>query len=180
MIRLRKFRASDASGLCDAVIESRNELIPWMAWCHDAYGDEDARQFVESRAQAWNSQLEFTFVIDDPQGRFLGVCGLNRLDLINRTANLGYWIRTSATRQGNAAQAVRQLADLAFNVTQFNRLELLIAEANVASQRVAQKAGARFEARLAQRLFCQGKFHDAQLYSLLRGEWQATSDYAPR
>jgi RimJ/RimL family protein N-acetyltransferase len=170
MIRLRKFRETDVHPLLDAVRESCSELIRWMAWCHEDYGMEDARQWVESRERAWNDQVEFAFVMEDLHGRLLGTCGLNRLDLLNRTANLGYWVRTSETKKGVATQAVNQLIEMTFAITQLNRLELLVSTRNLPSQRVAAKVGALREAHLRDRLICQGQFHDAYLYSVLRAD----------
>ena len=44
--------------------------------------------------------------IERADGRILGSCGLNRLDRPNGTANLGYWVRASASGQGVATGAV--------------------------------------------------------------------------
>ena len=43
------------------------------------------------RDEAWN------FAILDAQGTFLGGVGIHRIDLKNSTAELGYWVRASAS-----------------------------------------------------------------------------------
>ncbi len=168
MIRIRKFQLDDAQPLWEAVRESLDELLPWMPWCDPGYAIRDAREWVESRADAWERHIEMTFAIEDRQGRLLGSCGLNRFDLPNRMANLGYWVRTSATRQGVATAAVEQLIELAFGMTQLHRIEIMMSVHNDPSRRVAEKCGAQQEAVLRERVWCNGTLHDAYVYARLR------------
>jgi RimJ/RimL family protein N-acetyltransferase len=88
---------------------------------------------------------------------------------MHRFANLGYWVRTSATRQGVATEAVRQVAEFAFGNTDLVRLEIVCAVGNDASQRVAERAGAAREGALRHRLLLHGQPVDAVMYSLVRG-----------
>jgi RimJ/RimL family protein N-acetyltransferase len=60
-------------------------------------------------------------------------------------AHVGYWVRTGQTGQGIATAAVRLIARFGFEDLGLQRLELLVAVENLASRRVAEKAGARFE-----------------------------------
>ena len=167
-LAIRPHRASDVDPLYEAVRESIAEISRWMPWCHDGYSRDDTVARIESMPAAWENETEFSFVIEAPGGQLLGCCGLNRFDRRDGTANLGYWVRTSATRQGVATGAVGLLRTWAFANTDFHRLEILSAVDNVASQCVARKAGAEFEGVLKQRLVLHGRRHDAALFSLLR------------
>ena len=109
-------------------------------------------------------------VIEGADGRFLGGCGLNRVDTMHRYANLGYWLRRTALRQGIATAAVRLLRDYAFARTILDRLEIIVAVQNTASQRVAERVGAVREGKLREALLLHGQRHDAVLYSLLRSD----------
>ena len=92
----------------------------------------------------------------------MGGCGLNQIDGENRRANLGYWVRTSATGQGVARSAIRELVDWAYQNTNLIRLELIISSRNSASLRTAENAGAVREGILKNRLLLHGKPHDAR------------------
>ena len=109
-------------------------------------------------------------MIEGADGRFLGGCGLNRVDTMHRYANLGYWLRRTALRQGIATAAVRLLRDYAFARTILDRLEIIVAVQNTASQRVAERVGAVREGKLREALLLHGQRHDAVLYSLLRSD----------
>lgn len=165
---IRPYEASDAVALFDAARESVAEVYPWLAWCHPGYSLAEAEEWVRTRAALAASGAEYNFVIVDPAGRFLGACGVNQINRLHLFANLGYWLRTSATGQGAATQAVRLASDFAFRNTDLARLEIVCAVGNERSQRVAERAGAAREGVLRDRLVIHGRSVDAVLFSLLR------------
>jgi RimJ/RimL family protein N-acetyltransferase len=144
-------------------------VYPWLPWCHPQYSLAEAQEWIRSRAPLAGEGREYTFAIVGTGGRLLGGCGLNQINRLHRFANLGYWVRTSATGHGVATDAVRQLADFAFRNTDLVRLEIVCAVGNNASQRVAERAGAVREGALRYRLLLHGQPVDAVLYSLVRG-----------
>lgn len=167
-VTLRVPRAEDAEPLYDAVRESIAELHPWAPWCPLTYGLEDAVRWLDEQPAAREAGTAYEFVVTAPDGRLLGCCGVNQVNAGFRLANLGYWIRTSATGRGYATEAARQAAAWAFAHTNLERLELLVAVGNAASQAVALKAGAALEGCLRSRFLVHGRFQDAFVYSLIR------------
>ena len=167
-MRIRPCRLDDAEAMAAAVLESSAELQAWTPWCHPGYSLADARSFLELHVPAFDQRTAFRFAIVDADGRYLGACGLNQIDQANHRANLGYWVRTSATRHGAATTAVRQLRDWAFQNTDLVRLEIVVPVGNLSSHRVAEKAGAVREGTLRQRLFLNGTASDATMFSLTR------------
>lgn len=164
-----------------AVHESVEHVGPWLPWCHPGYSLQDAHDWIGNCERNWGDGSEYNFVIVEGTGRLLGGCGLNQLRPEHRLANLGYWVRTSATGHGVATTAVRALADFAFGETDLIRLELVVAVGNEASHRVARNAGALDEGIAKDRLFFHGQAHDAVIYALLRsrrpdhGQFAATA-----
>jgi RimJ/RimL family protein N-acetyltransferase len=167
-VSIRPYRAEDAEKVFSAIQESFDALSAWMPWCHPGYSIEETRTWIEHCGVARARGSEFHFVIESPGGELLGTCGLNQLRLENRMANLGYWVRTSATGRGVATRAVRELADFAFRETDLVRLEIVVAVDNRASLRVAEKAGAIREGIANQRVRLHGRSQDAVVFALLR------------
>jgi RimJ/RimL family protein N-acetyltransferase len=166
---LRPFRLEDAEAICDAVLESIEELLPWLPWCHRQYKIDETRAFLEGRASAFENDTEYAFaIVEQGTARLIGACGVNQIDAANARANLGYWVRTGATRRGYATDATRLLAQWAFEALDLVRIEIVAAVGNEASQRVAAKAGACREGIARWRLNVRGEFHDAVVFSLLR------------
>ena len=87
--------------------------------------------------------------------------------LTDKVVNLGYWVRSSRVKHGIATAAALLLADFGFKELKLNRIEILAAVENHASQRVAAKAGAMREGILRNRLLLHGKIHDAVIFSLI-------------
>jgi len=68
-----------------------------------------------------------------------------------------------------ATAAAQLTAKWTFHHTDIVRLEIVVATGNVASQRVAERAGAQREGMLRRRLFVRGEFQDAVMFSMVRG-----------
>ena len=93
--------------------------------------------------------------------------GLNFFNRVHQVANLGYWVRTSATGRGVATKAAHLVARFGFAQLGLHRIEILAAVDNIASQRVAEKVGAVREGVLRKRLLINGESLDAVMFSLL-------------
>jgi RimJ/RimL family protein N-acetyltransferase len=179
-IRIRRYRADDVEAVYEAVTESFAEISRYMGWCAPTYSRDNAATWVTSRAAAWQSKSEYSFLIEDKTGRVLGACGLNRIEPQSGTANLGYWVRTTATGRGVCTAAVSQLRAFAFQEAGLFRLEIVAAVTNIPSQRVAEKSGGVREGILRGRLLANGVRQDAILYSILHCDGPASCEHEQR
>jgi ribosomal-protein-serine acetyltransferase len=171
---LRTYRDGDAALLFEAVRESIPEVSRWLPWCHQNYSLEESREFVTSRHAAAQGDEHYSFAVFETANpcRLLGGVGINFINRVHQFANLGYWVRTSAAGQGVATRATRLAARFGFEQLRIQRIEIVAAVGNVASQRVAERAGAVREGILRNRLVVHGEPQDAVMYSLLRGDLQ--------
>lgn len=178
-VHIRPYRLEDAPQLAEAVAESRAALAQWLPWCTADYTLEHARAWCEHAATLAQSGQAYHFAVEaivDGTPAFAGGCGLTPThDRSSRVAALGYWTRTSLCCRGIATAAARQLLDLAFGTLGFERVEILIATSNYASQRVAEKLGAHREGLLRSRIAVGSQRYDAYLYSILRTQWRSAS-----
>ena len=167
-VSIRPYRHSDSRAMFDAARESVRDVFPFMPWCRPDLTEEEPREWLETQIDAFKAGTAYEFAIVAADGRCLGGCGVNQIDELNRRANLAYWVRSSATRQGVATTAIRALASWAFANTDLVRLEIVVAADNAASVRTAEKAGAHREGVLRKRLLLHDVFHDALMFSLTR------------
>jgi ribosomal-protein-serine acetyltransferase len=170
-ISIRPYRTSDAPALYEAARESVAVVGEWLPWCHDGYQPAEAEDWLARQVVARERGEEYEFAIVGARGRYLGGVGVNAIRIDHAFANLGYWVRASAMGRGIAPVAVRLAARWAFEHTALTRLEIVVATANVRSQRVAEKAGAQREGVLRERLVLRGVAQDAVMYSLIRGDF---------
>lgn len=170
-IGLRQFTLEDIPTLFNAIRESMPQLSAWMIWAHPGYSMDDTQSFVLKCGPGWEKGEQYSFaIVDIHDGEFLGSVGLSAVNRAHGFANLGYWVRTEKTRHGVATSATRMAARFSFETLKLNRVELLVPAANVASQRVAEKAGAKREGLLRKRLQLKGTAHDAFVYSFVQDD----------
>jgi RimJ/RimL family protein N-acetyltransferase len=143
-------------------------MTPWMPWCHPDYSIQESRDWISSSIEKWEQDSEYNFAITNAEtGRYQGGCGLNSIHRGPDIANLGYWVRTSATKQGVATATTLLLADFGINELNLKRIEIVVDVDNIASQRVAEKSGAIREGILRNRLAQHEKSTDAVMFSLI-------------
>jgi RimJ/RimL family protein N-acetyltransferase len=139
-----------------------------MRWCERNFSMENSVAWLNYVEAAWSrgEAYNFAIVFDDP-GLLAGSIWLSKLDRKHGTANLGYWVRTSQAGKGIATAAGRLIASFGFAELGLNRLEIVVAQGNRASERVAEKLGASREGLLRERLQVEGVVKDAFIFGLL-------------
>ena len=168
LVGIRRFRPEDVPLLFAAVRESINELSTSLTWCQVGCSIEQSAAFVSACDTDWEKGERYTFMIFDIKDHtFLGSVGLNHINRTHGFANLDYWVRSSRTHQGIASAAVRLLSRFGLHELGFNRIEIIAGTRNRPSQRVAEKAGAKREGILRNKIMLHGMPHDAVLYSLI-------------
>ncbi|MGY2127755.1 GNAT family N-acetyltransferase [Blastococcus sp. SYSU DS0617] len=101
-------------------------------------------------------------------GAVLASVSLHSIDRLQGGAEVGYWTVPSARGRGLAAIAVDTVCRWAFATLPVDRIELCHAVENVASGRVARKAGFTHEGRLRRSYrYGDGEKHDEHLWSRL-------------
>ena len=167
-LSIRPFKHKDCKALYEAAHESIEAISPWMTWCHKIFSLDDSEKCIKSSKKDWLNGSEYNFaIIDREDGAFLGVCGLTKIDKDNRLANTAYWVRSSKVGRGIASSALGLLAQFAFEELKLNRIEIIPAIDNEASQRVATKAGAVKEGILRKRIVVGNKAYDGVMFSLV-------------
>ena len=170
-ILLRPYQHEDIDELFLAASESIQEVGQWLPWCHNDYTRQESSAWVESRPQAWRDGVEYSFaIIDAVSGLLVGGCGLNQFDYDRQRCNLGYWVRTTALRNGYATAATRMLARWGVDTLNLERMEIVAAVGNIASQRVAVKVGAMREGIARSRIRIRGTQYNAVIFSLIRSD----------
>jgi RimJ/RimL family protein N-acetyltransferase len=126
------------------------------------YREHDARGWIASRNPGDDSSKTF-LVVDATTDELLGAIEVR----LGEIGSIGYWIAKDARGRGVATRATRLLAGWAVTEGGVERLELTTHPDNVASQRVAEKAGFRREGVLRSHIRFPDGRRDSVLFSLL-------------
>lgn len=166
LLLLRLPTLNDIHNLTKAVQASLTDLDPWMDWASPAYNETSAQSWIEHAQLAWAHSTAYHFsIIHSNSQEYIGNCGIDDINEKTRCCNLWYWIRSSHKGQGFGSQVSRLVADFAIQNAGLIRVEILIAAENLASQRVAQKAGAHYEKSIQNGIVLGMDIYDAVIYS---------------
>lgn len=166
-LTIRMMRAADTQRF----IEYRND--PEVA----RYQDWDV-PFTEAMAtRLIRSQEQYDGPVDDfivqlaieVDGEVVGDLAVGLFDSA-RQATLGYSIMTSEQRKGLATEAAQATIAALFEQAGVHRIVATVDPENVASRRVLEKLGFRFEGRSLRSAFVRGEWADDDRFALLADE----------
>ena len=165
---LRPWKLDDAPAIAEAC--SDPEIARWLPMIPSPYGEEDAVSFIGQAHENWKRGEAYNFAILDAAGRRLAGSIAMRVLRFN-TGHFGYWVTREARGHGGATEALKTLSRWAVDTLDIKRLELLTDPENVASQRVAKRAGFQREGLLRSSLeYRDGSRRDSILFSALPDE----------
>lgn len=156
---------------------SRAWLQPWLPWVPFQKDVDAAARFAEASAQDWDQGRAVRFLIQERSGgRLCGVVGLENCVEMHRSCELGYWLRKDAAGQGFMTEAARLCVDFGFRRMGVHRLRIAAATGNAPSLRVIARLGFQYEGMARHAEWCDGRWLDHSVFSLLESEWPTATD----
>lgn len=133
------------------------------------YTLEDARRWCTDTAHLLRGMGDGInwAITDAATGGYVGGIGVKGTDWLRRSTEIGYGVAPWARGHGYAAEATRAVAEWILSEQSFNRVELFAATGNLASQRVAEKAGFVREGVARNAGFTYHGQHDMVMFSLI-------------
>jgi len=164
---LRPWRDSDVPAVTAACQDP--EIARWTR-VPENYSEADARAFLLYRYDALLAGTAAPFAIVTPDDRLLGSVSLIHIEWHELRGEVGYWLSHTARGLGHATRAVRLISAWGFASLGLERIELEAATGNLASQRVAERAGYTREAVLRRAYRGKHGHEDMVAFGLLAGE----------
>jgi RimJ/RimL family protein N-acetyltransferase len=165
---LRPFAAGDYDAAND--VREDEDAVLWVNALPQPDGEAMSRFDEESRR---NGKLLHLAIEADDGSAYLGEIVLFQRAAEAAEAGIGeiaYVVAPAARGRGIATGAVRLLSEWAFAELGLERLQLSIHPANMASRRVAEKAGYQYEGTLRSTKVIRGNRVDSMMFSLLPGD----------
>jgi RimJ/RimL family protein N-acetyltransferase len=161
-----------------------DNINPFFNWLKDEevikYSLTSFQEFnSENDIRLWYSNLlsnhrDYTTGIflssNDVLVGYAGICNISNF---NRSGEYFVFIGDK-TQWGNGIGTIttKKVIEYGFEKLNLNRIMLTVSEPNIGGIRAYEKAGFKFEGRLRQACFREGKYHDKIMMSLLRDEWE--------
>ncbi len=142
---VRPYRPSDAQAAYDAIMESKEQIRPWLPFVplyDKPDGLDEMRAYIARSTANWILREEFACaLIRAGDDHFLGAIGLHPRNWDVPSFEIGYWQRTSATGQGYMTEAVKLLTDYAFNEMGAQRVMIRCDAENARSAAIPRRLG---------------------------------------
>lgn len=169
-ISIRLVRQRDARVLQSELLANRSWLRPWEATSPDGPVSFDMRLGVRRLLQQYRDGAGVPLVMeyDGEIAGQLNVWGLSRGSL--SSATIGYWVSERFAGRGITPTSVALATDLCFHELRLHRMEICIRPENVASLRVVEKLGFRYEGLRRRYIHIDGDWRDHYCFALVREE----------
>ncbi|NLR68600.1 GNAT family N-acetyltransferase [Chitinophaga varians] len=166
---LRPITEKDTAALFS--LFSKEEVTRYMDI--DAFTNiTEATQIITYFRERWEKQEGMRWAITfKGKDELVGTCGFHHWNKTHYKIELGYDLLPSYWGKGIMTTAIGQILRFVFEELQLNRVEAFVDPLNAASSRLLGRVGFRHEGMLRDAFFEKGKFVDADLYSLLRREY---------
>ncbi|MRR09602.1 N-acetyltransferase [bacterium] len=173
-LRLRGFRTDDARDVFE--YSSDPEVTRFVFWSPHATVQESS-DFVNRHVQlAGNGELSSWAVEHKADDKLIGTCGFTWWRPEHGKAELAYALSRTYWNQGLVTEAAAACIAYGFDALKLNRIEARCMPENIASERVMQKCGMRYEGTMRQTMMVKGRYVDLKLYAILCGEWKGRDD----
>lgn len=134
---------------------------------------EEAWQMLQRRRNRfWQGRGIRWAVTLKGKDELIGSCGFNSVNKKQNAGELGYELARPFWNQGIMTEAVTAATGYGFAQLRLKRLEAWIMPQNRASANLLLKVGFQSEGIFEGKGYWNGRFHDLELFSLLREQWQ--------
>ena len=169
-VTLRLLRVRDAKTLERLILGNREWLRPWEATNPFGPNSFDIKAMTRGLVRQLDDQTGLPCLIEY-QGEVVGQLNVaNILYGSVSSAVIGYWVVPEVAGKGVTPTAVALVSDYLFNVVGLHRVEIDIRPENVASLRVVEKLGFRFEGLKERFIHINGAWRDHYVFALTQEE----------
>ena len=174
---LRQVTKKDISDIVENIDDLN--VSKWLLVVPYPYKQKDAIVWINHQKKEAEDKPRtgYQFGIElKSEKNIIGGCGLKKVDRVQGTAEVGYWLGQKYWKQGYGSEALEALLDLAFKKLKLRRIEAHVFKGNPSSGKLLEKYNFKLEGmkRKAVKSKANGKIYDSYIYGLLR------EDYRPR
>lgn len=165
-ITVRVVKVRDAKKIERLVLGNREWLKPWEATNPEGPNSFDFKGQIRGLLRQMNNQQGLPLVMEY-QGEIVGQLNVSNIYFGSvSSAILGYWIAPEFAGKSITPISVALTSDYLFNVIGLHRVEIAIRPENVASLRIVEKLGFRYEGLKERFIHINGDWRDHFIFAL--------------
>lgn len=167
-VRLRAYKKEDVEYAWKYINdeEIKRCLIPGIPYPMTLEEEEKWYQEQSAFRDTYNFAIETL-----EEGKYIGGCGINKVDWKNSVATVGIFIGKDYLSRGYGTDAMNTLVGFIFNQMNINKVKLNVYSFNERAIKSYKKCGFKLEGTLRQEIFRDGKYYDEYVMGILREEY---------
>ena len=168
---LRRMKKSDADDMFEY---ARNEeLTKYLLW-RPHPNRQYTYTYLSSVQKYYRNGSYFDYaVVLKSENKMIGTCGFTHVHAEHNSAEIGYVINPAYQNSGYATEAALALLRFGFCNLGFNRIEARYMDGNLASRRVMDKLGMKYEGMQRALMLVKGRYVDICVCAMLEREFTA-------
>jgi ribosomal-protein-serine acetyltransferase len=161
---------SHADELFDLVDDNREYLKQWLPWLDNNRYFQNTIDFIKISQIQYerNETVQFALMY---KGKVAGVVGFHRIDWLNRSTSIGYWLGEQYQGKGLITKSCSKALDYSFGRMGLNRIEIRCATENLKSRAIPKRLGFKEEGLIREAEWLYDHFVDHVVYGMLESEW---------
>ncbi len=162
-----------------ALIEANREsLRQWLPWVDTTLTLDDSKMFIMRATDQFYGDTGIHCAVFY-EGRMAGIIGCVKMDLGNRTCEIGYWLGDTYRGIGLMTAVCAAMLEYLFESMLLNRAEIRCAPENIKSVAVPIRLGFKKEGVVRQAAWLNDRFIDLAIYGMLAEEWHERKKAGP-
>ena len=168
-ILLRKMSLTDAKDMFEYAQDS--QVSKYAGWnVHSSI--QDSKLFLKHTINKYKkNHISSWGIVHKAEQKFIGTAGFTDWNLQHNYAEIGYTLSRKYWGKGYMTEVVNAIIYFGFRTMMLNRIEARCVIENIASARVMEKVGMKYEGILRQCMFMNGKYCNLKIYSILKEEF---------
>ena len=158
------------------------DVKTWVKWMKDKeishntlrvpfpYREIDGKDFLKicvGAKKKFGKQMNWAIRVAD--GELIGVIGFHgKYGKGSHKDEIGYWLAKPYRRKGIMKKVINRMCKYGFEKMKLKRIEASIFPFNIASMKLLQKCGFKFEGRLRKSYLKKGKYLDGMMHAKIK------------
>ena len=174
---LELLNQSHAEELFELTDSNREYLRQWLPWLDNNRYLQNTIDFIKYSQRQYEQNETQQYVVTY-KGEICGVIGFHRIDWLNRSTSIGYWLGESHQGRGLITKACATILDYSFGRMGLHRIEIRCATENYKSQAIPKRLGFKEEGLIRQAEWLYDHYVDHIIYGMLELDWQSNQKLA--
>lgn len=168
---LRRFKENDFNDMFKYWVSDPNIQLMYSEPIYSTI--DEVKELLNKYISSYEKNSYYRWAIIEKTSKIcIGQIAMFFVSDKNHYCEIEYCIGKKFQMKGYASDALKAIIKFSFLDVNFHKIQVYHKEDNIASKRVIEKNGFRYEGTLREHIFIDGKYLNRLYYSILKSEWK--------